>query len=152
MSVFKRCESESGPFTASSLLGEEEEEEEEDDERRAGVVVWRVRKGDMRSEPVRVRVVVLRVSEGGRMREVMGRMGRVTRGTIVRKRGMRWRIRLIVALVTANRLFLFCSRCAVCLFLVWFGGPRAWRGATEVERRAVFTPNVLYFLQVIETH
>ena len=128
MSVFKRCESESGPFTASSLLGEEEEEEE-DDERRAGVVVWRVRKGDMRSEPVRVRVVVLRVSEGGRMREVMGRMGRVTRGTIVRKRGMRWRIRLIVALVTANRLFLFCSCCAV---VVFFG--LVWR-TESVERR-----------------
>jgi hypothetical protein len=129
MSVFKRCESEPGPpFTSSSLLGEEEEEEDDDDERRAGVVVWSVRKGDMRSEPVRVRVIV-RVSEGGRMREVMGRMGRVTRGTIVRKRGRRWRIRLIVALVTANRLFLF-SCCAKFFFF----NSLVWR-TESVERR-----------------
>ena len=44
--------------------------------------------------------------------------------------------------------FLFLLR-SFCFFLVWFGGPGVWRGATEVERRAVFTPNVLYFYKLL---
>jgi len=85
MSVFKRCESEPGSFAS----GEEEVwgdgVSEGGDERRRAGVVWIVRKGDMRSEPVRACV---RVSGDG-MRDVIGRMGREPRGAIVRKRGMR---------------------------------------------------------------
>jgi len=57
------------------------------------VWVWIVeRKGDMRGVPVRVRVVI---SPG----DASGRMGRETRGTIVRKKGKRGSIRRIMTVV-----------------------------------------------------
>lgn len=81
----------SEPEFASGASGEEE-----DDDRRAGVV-WMERKGDMRGVPVSVRVVV--VSPGVVMRDARGRMGRETRGSIVRKKGKRGSIRRIMAVV-----------------------------------------------------
>jgi hypothetical protein len=61
-------------------------------------VVWIERKGDMRGvPPVRVRVVV--ISPGVVVRDARGRMGRETRGTMVRKRGKRGSIRRIMTMV-----------------------------------------------------
>jgi len=107
MSAFKRCESDDEPPGGS--FASSGEEVREGDESRTGVVVCIVRKGAMRSEPVRVRVRVSRDA----MRDVMGRMGREIRGTIVRKRGRRWSIRLIVNVGGWQRsvyfyLFIFC--------------------------------------------
>ena len=95
MSVLSRAVSEP-PESASDASGEEadeeeeEEEDEEEDDRRGGVARME-RKGDMRGVPVRVRV-----SPGVVMRDARGRMGRETRGTIVRKKGKRGSIRRIV--------------------------------------------------------
>jgi hypothetical protein len=94
-----RSESEE-PGGASGELDEDEDEDEDeekdddddDDDRRAGVCV---RKGDrdMRGVPVRGRVVVISP------RVVMGRMGRESRGSIVRKKGKRGSIRRIMTAV-----------------------------------------------------
>ena len=96
MSVLSR--SESDPEPAGGASGELEEEEEEEDEeedddndRRAGVVRSE-RKGDMRGVPVRVRVVTISPV-------TRGRIGRETRGTIVRKKGKRGSIRRIMTVV-----------------------------------------------------
>lgn len=82
------------PGGGSFASGEwEGDDDDDDDDRRAGV--WErivERKGDMRGVPVRVRVVI---SPG----EARGRMGRETRGTIVRKRGKRKSIRRIMTVV-----------------------------------------------------
>ena len=58
------------------------------------------RKGDMRGVPVRARVVV--VSPGVVRRDARGRMGRETRGTIVRKKGKRGSIRRIMTAGTVS--------------------------------------------------
>jgi len=63
MSVFKRCESEPGSFASGGGGGGGGEED--DDERRAGVACI-ARKGNMRSAPVRARVL----SEVLEMRDV----------------------------------------------------------------------------------
>ena len=95
MSVLSRSESDPEPAGgASGELEEEEEEEEEeedDNDRRAGVVRSE-RKGDMRGVPVRVRVVTISPV-------TRGRIGRETRGTIVRKKGKRGSIRRIMTVV-----------------------------------------------------
>jgi hypothetical protein len=57
-------------------------------------VAWIERKGAMRSAPVRVRVSGDGV--GLEMRAARGRMGRETRGIIVRKKGKRGSNRLIM--------------------------------------------------------
>lgn len=73
-----------GPFASG---------EWEADDRRTCVWVRVERKGDMRGvPPVRVRVVI---SPG----DAMGRMGRETRGIIVRKKGKRGSIRRIMMVV-----------------------------------------------------
>lgn len=66
------------------------------------MVVWIARKGDMRSKPP-VKVRVSGVVE--RREDVRGRMGRVTRGTIVRKRVKRGSIRLILDEIIARFFF-----------------------------------------------
>jgi hypothetical protein len=52
----------------------------------------------MRGVPVRVRVV----SPGVEMRDARGRMGRETRGTIIRKKGKRGSIRLMTVVGVAH--------------------------------------------------
>ena len=95
MSVLSRSESDPEPAGGASGELEEEEEEEDEDEddndRRAGVVRSE-RKGDMRGVPVRVRVVTISPV-------TRGRIGRETRGTIVRKKGKRGSIRRIMTVV-----------------------------------------------------
>ena len=92
MSILNRSESEEPPCGGSFASGEWGEEDEEDD-RRTGVWWVRIeRKGDMRGVPVRVRVLI---SPG----DVMGRMGRETRGIIVRNKGKRRNIRRIMTVV-----------------------------------------------------
>lgn len=97
MSVLSRWESEAGSFVASR--------ESEGDDRRGVGVAWIERKGAMRSAPVRVRV-----SDGValEMRAARGRMGRETRGIIVRKKGKRGSNRLIMTVVE-GRQFLVCG-------------------------------------------
>jgi len=90
MSVLNRSEREEPPGTSG--------EWDDDDDRRAGVVVWIERKGDMRGVPLRVRIFVVVVSPGV-VRDARGRMGRETRGTIVRKKGKRGSIRRIITVV-----------------------------------------------------
>jgi hypothetical protein len=83
MSVLSRAESEEPPPGGGSFAsGDCDEDEDDDDDRRTGVVWIIERKGDMRGAPVRVRVVVSRD-------DARGRMGRETRGTIVRKKWKR---------------------------------------------------------------
>ena len=93
MSVLNRSEREEPPGTSG------EWDDDDDDERRAGVLVWIERKGDMRGVPVRVRVVVVVIISPGVVRDARGRMGRETRGTIVRKKGKRGSIRRIITVV-----------------------------------------------------
>lgn len=93
MSVLNRSEREEPPGTSG-----EWDDDDDDDDRRAGVLVWIERKGDMRGVPVRVRVVVVVISPGV-VRDARGRMGRETRGTIVRKKGKRGSIRRIITVV-----------------------------------------------------
>jgi hypothetical protein len=90
MSVLSRSESPGGGGGGGSFASEGEED------RRAGVVVWMERKGDMRGVPVRVRVDDISPGVVVVMRDARGRMGRETRGTIVRKKGKRGSTRRIM--------------------------------------------------------
>ena len=82
------------------------------------------RKGDMRGVPVRVRVVI---SPG----DARGRMGRETRGIIVRKKGKRGSIRLIMTVVVV--LVVSLDSCRVLLdferkLLLWCAAQREHLG------------------------
>ena len=102
----------------------------DEDDRRTGVVWVRIeRKGDMRGVPVRVRVLI---SPG----DVMGRMGRETRGIIVRRKGKRGSIRriMVVVVVLVVEYFFCLVVCRLILSVSYYCGVQvSTRQKTETD-------------------